>query len=832
MIDNIRFTLRQMRKNPGFAAVAIVTLALGIGANTAMFTVIDSVMLRPLPYADGNSIVAISPGAISQGTAVQSTSWPNYVDLREQARQFRAVAAYTDDFAVVRTTEISQATNAIKATAGLFDVLGLKPALGRAFLDGDNQPGAPAVVMLTSGFWKEHFNSNPSAIGQQIRVGDDPYTVIGVLPADFRFGGNSASKGIWIPYQPDSVTLKDREGDFLYLLGGLRPGVSLDAAQAEVSSIARGIVQHDPEHAKGLQFHVIPYQDVVSGRVQPVLLALIGALILVLLIACANVANLQLARCLARGQELAVRTALGATRSRLMAQMLVEGGVLCIFGAVAGIGLAQLMLTGTHYLPPDLIPRAEEIHLRGSVLLVLLLATAVVTLLSSIVPAMVATMNDPQAVLQEGTRGASASRGRSRLSGLMVAFEVMLSVILLVSGGLMFRTLYNLQHINLGFAEDNITSFIAFPGNSAGFFSAKQSQSSDQNDSVALRRYLPMRDRLRHLPGIVDAAFSSVVPFENIQMTSDFAIAGRPQPAKDEAQPGALLRIVSGGFAKVLGTPVLRGRAISDDDLAASPYVANINETLAQRYFAGQDPIGQRINFGKDEKEMAEVGMLQPYTIVGVLADSIQSKIAQPVEPEIDIAYSQMPVKSLFYQFIVTQETNYVVRTHGPVEVTSAVRNAFRESAPDFAVENFQTMQAAHDNADFNQRLGLYLIMSFAGLAVMMVLAGLYGVLSQIVGQRRREIAIRMALGADRTSVLALVLRRGFFLIGVGIAAGLLASVGTERWLKSFLYGVSPADAMTYISVVLLLLFMGALAAIIPAHRAATIEPTQALRGE
>ncbi len=832
MLENIRFALRQMRNNPGFTALAVLTLALGIGANTAMFTVIDSVLLRPLAYRDGDRIVAITTGAASEGNAVQATSWLNYQDLR-QARQFRNIAAYAEDFAVIRTADMSRGTVSLKVTADLFDVLGVRPVLGRPFLESDNQPGAGHVVILTSAFWSEHFASDPHVIGQQIRMGDDPYTIVGVLPKGFRFAGSDASSGVWIPYQPAPNALKERNSNFLYLIGSMNPGITPQSAQAEITSITRGIAQRDPAHAKDLAFRLIPFRDVVTAQVKPVFIALTGALILVLLIACANVANLQLARCLARSQELAVRTALGASRRALLSQMLIEGGVLCVFGAVVGVGLAQLTLSGVHRLPPDLIPRAEEIHLRSSVFLMLLLVTTVVTLLSSIAPAMVAMLSDPQAVLQEGSRGATASRGRSRLSGMMVAGEVALSVILLVSGGLMFRTLYNLQHIHLGFEEDNITSFMAMPGSAAGFFAMKQPQSANQEDSIAARFYAPMQEKLRHLPGVVDAAFANVIPFEDIVMSSSFDIVGRPKATDAANKNHAQMRTVSSSYARVMGIPVVRGRAVADDDTASSAYVVTVNETFARRYFSGQDPLGQQIDFGgENAQKRAESGMLHPYTIVGVMADAIQSQIAQPVVPEIDLPYPQVPMKSFFYQILVMPETNYVVKTHGPVEITSAIRNVFHESAPDFAVDDLKTMHAAHDQADFNQRLGMYLVASFAAIAVVMVLAGLYGVLSQLVGQRRREIGIRMALGADRRSILGMILRRGFILIGSGIIVGLAASVGAEQWAKSFLYGVSPVDGMTYIGVVLILVLVGTLAALVPARRAALVEPTQALRGE
>jgi putative ABC transport system permease protein len=374
---------------------------------------------------------------------------------------------------------------------------------------------------------------------------------------------------------------------------------------------------------------------------------------------------------------------------------------------------------------------------------------------------------------------------------------------------------------------------MAMPGSASGFFTLNKSQSANQADSIALRVYAPIAEKLRHLPGVVDVAFTNALPFEGIDMHTSWQVVGRPRSPEDANKNEALLRSVSGHYQQVMTTPVLRGRAITDEDTAASPYVLTINETLAKRYFAGEDPIGKQIDFGgRITKDKIESGMQKPYTIVGVMADSIQSKIAEPVIPEIDLPYPQIPIASFYHQFLVSSETNYVVKTHGPVDIASAIRNAFHESAPEFALDNFTTMQAAHDQADFNQRLGLYLVGSFAGIAVVMVLAGLYGVLSQIVGQRRREIGIRMALGADRRQILEMMLRKGLLLISIGMVAGLLASLGAVRSLTSFLYGVSPVDAITYVGAIITLLLVGTLAALIPARRAASIEPTQALRAE
>jgi putative ABC transport system permease protein len=342
-----------------------------------------------------------------------------------------------------------------------------------------------------------------------------------------------------------------------------------------------------------------------------------------------------------------------------------------------------------------------------------------------------------------------------------------------------------------------------------------------------------MAEKLRHLPGVVDVGFTNALPFQGIDMHTSWDLVGHPRSPEYVEKSEALLRAVSGRYQQLMGTPVVRGRPITDDDTADSTYVATINETLAKRYFAGQDPIGQQIDFGgRTMKDKIESGMQRPYTIVGVLADSVQEQIAEPVIPEIDLTYPQIPIASFYHQILVTSETNYAVKTHGPVEIVSAIRNAFHESVPEFALDNFSTMRAAHDQAEFNQRLGLYLVASFAGIAIVMVLAGLYGVLSQIVGQRRREIGIRMALGADRREILQMMLRKGLLLISIGLAVGLLASLATERSLTSFLYGVSPMDAITYVGVMVTLLLVGVLAALIPARRAASIEPTQALRAD
>jgi putative ABC transport system permease protein len=824
-LKDLRYALRQLRKSPGFAALAIVTLALGIGANTAMFTVIDAVLLRPLPFPSADRVMAISTGAPGQGPG--TTSWPDYTDLRDQSHSLELVAGYFPDVAVVNTSQGSQDVASAKATANLLDLLGVRPVLGRAFLPSDNQPGAPPVVILSAGLWRQQFAADPHILGRQIRIGGVAHTVIGVMPADIPFPQNQSdmATGVWLPFQLTPDTLQDRGSSWLYMIGRLKPGVRRQAAQTEAAAIAQRIRKQYPENDSKLSFTLQPYQDVITASVRPVLLALTGALLLVLLIACVNVANLLLARCLARRQEMAVRAALGASRPQLVRQMLAEGAVLASAGALAGLALASLLIQAVHRLPPGLVPRAEGVHLRVPVFLMLVAFAVLSTVLSSLAPALVAMRTDADEALREAARGLSAGPKRSRLAAWMVSGEVALSAVLLVATGLTFRTLYNLEHVHLGFDVKRVSSFMAVPANSAGFVSFSQSQ--DQ-ESVATRIYGPILERLRHLPGMLDAALTSGPPLAHFDMNTDFAIEGRPQSKHErEQQNRALLRVLSGGYARLMGATMVEGRAITDDDTASAPFVTVINETFARRYFAGQNPLGQRINLGGKD-----TGMLQPYTIVGVVGDAVQLELSQPARPEIDLPYQQIPVTSAYYPMMLAGATHYLVKTQADIDLTNTVRQVFRQYAPDYALDNFQTLSAAIDDATFNQRLGLYLIGSFAAIAVVMVLAGLYGVLSQLVGQRRREIGVRLALGATRGSILRLILRQGSLLIAVGLVAGLVASQAAGRLLRSFLYGVEPTDMVTYLAVALLLVAVGLVAGLLPAQRASHIDPMTALRCE
>ena len=825
LLQDLRFASRQLWSSRGFTLLAVLTLALGIGANMALFTVIESVLLRPLPYPHSDRLVFIGPAAEKPG--FDSTSWLNYLDIKKQSHQFADVAGYSEDVSVVAGKDGSQSIVAPRVTPNLFALLGARPLLGRTFTETEGQPNGPHVAILSEGLWRQSFFADPNIVGRTVDVGGIPRTVAGVMPASFSFPeqmGPDLHKGLWLPLQPTPEMQKERGYDFFQILAQLRPGVTTGQAQAELDSIARHIAKTDRTQTRVHYFRAFPYQQLLTGNIRPVFYALVAALALVLLIACANVANLLIARCLSRQQEFAVRVALGASRPRMIRQVLTEGLLLSILGGGLGMAVAELVLLAIRKLPDGAIPRAESIAIHWPTEFALIAVAGLTTILSSLLPALLVARADPHTALQAGSRGAGSRLVGGRLSGWLVAGEVALSTLLLVWTGLLFHTLWNLEHTQLGFDITRVTTFTAMPVDSAGFAGMAVSEvTSNAPASVASTTYAPILDRIRHAPGVEAVALATAPPLSGMDMHSSFTIVGRPK--EESRNNNARVTAVSGDYARALRTPVIRGRMIRDDDTAAAPFVAVINQTLARRYFTGRDPLGQQIGLGGKD-----TGMIKPYTIAGVLADQTDDRVGGAVQPLILLPQQQIPVTSLFYQALLKTVVSFVVKTRTDVPVASEMRSIFRQTAPGFALDNFQTMRAAIDQNTFSQRLGLYLTGSFAGLAVLMVVAGLYGVLAQLVSYRRREIGIRMAVGATRGRVVGMVLRQGSLLIGAGLLAGLALALASGRLIRSFLYDVQPADALTYTAVAAAMLGVGSLASLIPARTAASVEPMQALR--
>lgn len=511
---------------------------------------------------------------------------------------------------------------------------------------------------------------------------------------------------------------------------------------------------------------------------------------------------------------------------RLVRQMFTEGLTLSLLGCALGLFVAKLAMMALRKLPAGTIPRADSIAIHWTVVGVLAVFAILTTLLSSILPALLVVRTHPQAVLQAASRGIGSRSVGGKLSGSLVAAEVALSTLLLVGTGLLFHTLWNLERSRLGFETAHITTFTAMPADSAGFSAMAVSEDTAHAPaSVATLTYRPILEQMRQLPGIESAALATSPPLSGDDLNSDFDIVG--QPSEPGNKPGARVSAVSGEYARTLGTPIVRGRMIGDDDVASAPLVAVINEALARKYFAGRDPVGRQIVLGGKD-----TGMIKPYTIVGVLGDQVDSTVGGEVQPFVMLPQEQVPTTSLFYQALLNTMVNFVVKTRGDIPVAPEMRSLFHQSVPGFALDNFQTMRENVEQHTFSQRLGLYLVSAFAGLAVLMVIAGLYGVLAQLVSYRRREIGVRMALGATRQSVAQMVVRQGSVLVGAGVGVGLLLTFPAERLIQSFLYNVHPLDAWTYAAVLLALPIVGLIAALVPARKAASIEPMQALREE
>jgi putative ABC transport system permease protein len=824
LFADLRYSVRQLRKTPGLALLAVLTLALGVGGNTAIFTVIESVLLRPLPYAHANRLVSIGPA--DDYASFGTTSWLNYRDIRGQSRLLAAVAGYSQDVSVLQTADASQSVLAPRVTPNLFSLLGAHPLLGRTFSEAEGQSGGRPVALLSEGLWRQSFHADAGIVGKTATIGGRSYTIIGVLPESFRFPdamGSGMSRALWLPLQPTAEMLNDRGYKFFNVLGRMRPGATVAQVQQELNSIAAHI-PHDKGEAP--RFRAGSYQEVLTGQVEPVLYALFAALGLVLLIACANVSNLLIARCLGRQQEFAVRAALGAGRMRLIRQMLSEGLVLSLLGCGVGFAFAQLAVMAVEKLPADTIPRGNSIGLHWTVLLTLAAIAIVTTVLSSLLPGLLVARANPQAVLQSASRGIGSHAVSRRITGSLVAGEVALSTLLLVCTGLLFHTLRNLEQAHLGFNTARVTEFQVMPADSAGFSAMAVSKDIDHAPaSVAALIYQPILERIRHVPGVESAALVTTPPFSGMGVGSSFTIVGQPDDPKAAMQTD--VTAISGDYARVLGTPMLQGRMIDDGDAAAAPFVAVINETFAKKFFRASDPLGKQIDLGGKD-----TGMIKPFTIVGVLGDQADKHVGGAIQPLIFLPQQQIPTTSLFYEALLKTEVNFVVKTRGEIPIAAEMRSVFHAGAPGYALDNFQTMQKAVEQNTFSQRLGLFLLGSFAGLAIVMVVAGLYGVLSQLVSYRRREIGVRMALGATRASVAQLILRQGSILVGAGLGCGLLLALATGRLVKSFLYEVHPLDGWTYAAVILTLSVIGLAAALIPASRAASIQPVQALREE
>ncbi|HEX6183713.1 MAG TPA: ABC transporter permease [Pyrinomonadaceae bacterium] len=808
LLKDVRFAARTLWKRPGFTAVAVVTLALGIGANTAIFTVIDAALLRSLPYRDPARLVHLWETKRSRDFERREASYPDFQDWRAQgAEVFEGVAGYAPRaYTLASGGEVVRARGAT-VTANFFDLLGARAAAGRTFVVGEDEPGAAPSILLGHGLWLRRFGGDRGVVGRQVTLDGEARTVVGVLGPEFQFARLGDTE-VWTPLAVTPDVASRRYMHWLQVVARLKEGATVESAGARLASVAANIEREDPGAHAGVGLRAVPLQEEIVGPVRPVLLVLLGAVGFVLLIACTNVANLLLARSAARRKEMAIRAALGASRWRVVRQLLTESVLLSLAGGAAGLVLA---LWGVDLLVA-LIPAAQLAqmpYLRGIALDARVLAFAsglslLTGVLFGLTPALASSRGDLQEAMKEGGRS-SGTRASGRLRDLLVVSEVALALVLLVGAGLLLKSLSAMLKVDPGFdTRGLLTLRVALPPERYA------------EDARAARFYDELVKRVSQLPGVRGAAATSNLPLAGDGGTGTPQVVGRTTPASELTE--AHLRTVSANYFQVMGIPVAAGRAFGERDTAEAPTVLLVNKTYAERVFPGEDAVGRRVTFRFTGERQFE--------IVGVVGDEKVTSLDARTTPVIYFHNQQDSDSS----------AALVVRAEGAdaLALAGAVREAARGLDPEVPVFAVQTLEqmVAGTRATFMRRYPAYLTGVFACVALLLALVGIYGVVSYAVTQRTHEIAIRVALGARGRDVLRLVLRHGLGLALAGVAAGAVGALLLTRLIKGLLFGVSAADPAVYALVALLLLTVALLASLVPARRATKVDPMEALRYE
>ena len=807
LLQDVRYGLRMLAKSPGFTAVALLALALGIGANTAIFSVVNGVLLRPLPYPEPGRLMKIYEK--SPDFSQSSVSYPDFLDWQREVRSFTGMAAYRgNDFNFTGSGQPEHLRGSL-VSATLLPVLGVNPLLGRNFLPQEDQQGSSGVVMLTYGLWKKRFGGDPNILGKTMTLNAKNYTVIAVLPSDFRFRGQAE---LYVPLgQWDFVGLRDRENHpGLDVVARLRPGVTLAAAQAEMTSIARALAQKYPKTNAGEGATVVGMKDDMVGYIRPTLLLLLGAVGFVLLIACANVANLLLARSSARSREFAIRAALGAGRPRVVRQLLTESVLLALGGALLGMLLASWGTRLALAAVPNTLPRSQEIGLDSSVLLFTLLVSILTGIVFGLAPAFHSSRVNPQESLKEGAR--SSGGGRHRAEGIFVVVEVGLAVVLLAGAGLMMQSIWRLFRVDTGFDPHHVlTTDVAL---------SPSVMASPAGIRLAYRQLL---DRVSSIPGVKSASLTSLVPLSGDDSEIPFWSGEGPQPAPDRTS-SALFYIVTSDYLRVMGVPLKEGRFFTDHDRLGSALVVVIDEVMAKHLFPGQDAVGKQFS----------LPILGPVQVVGVAGHvkhwGLDSDDTAKIRDEFYFPLLQIPDK--FMSGTVTGLTLVVRTAPDPLSLVSAVRAQVAGPTGDQPIFDVASMEEVISDSLVERRFTMLLLVIFASVAVAMAAVGIYGVMSYAVSRRTHELGVRIALGASRHEILRLVVREGITLAVTGTAVGLAAAFALTRFMASLLYGVRPADPATFGAVSLLLVGIALLACYVPAWRATRVDPLVALRYE
>ena len=807
--QDIRYGLRVLGKNPGFTAIAILTLALGIGANTALFSVVNGVLLNPLPFPSPDQLLAVYS---KTGTFQESSiSYPNFLDWQKDNHSFAALSAFrSDDYNMVGAGE-PERVHIHMISAEFFPALGLPPLLGRTFRSEEDQAGAGPVTILGDGLWKRKFGLSLDVLGKSITLNGKSYTIIGV--AQGRITGLSPTDLYISIGQWTDPTFRDRRISMgMNSIGRLKPGVTIELARADMNRIAENLAAAYPEADKGTGVSLIPLKADVVGNVKGILLVLLGAVSFVLLIACANVANLLLARSTGRTREFAIRAALGASPARVIRQLLTESVLLGVAGGCIGLLLAKL---GVRVLLATLatnVPRSEEIALDSHVLFYTLGISVLTGIVFGLIPALKTLRPDTHETLKEGGRGSSGARHRAQ--SVFIVVEMAMAVVLLIGAGLMIRTLSALGNVNPGFDPRNVLTFaISSTSNSAA--------TADQLRAM-------YRETLRQLESVRGVETVSMMG-GSLPMTGDsevpFWLEGQPKPANDNDMPFALFYLVNPGYHQAMRIPVKRGRSFTDRDDEHSPSVALIDATFARKYFPNQDPIGKHLNVGLLDMQPEIIGVVGHVEHWG-----LGSRQHQDLQAQLYLPVWQVPDR---FWTLLANGSGYVARTTGTTgDITGAIRHAAEKVVSSAALYDVRPMEEIVSRSISTQRLTMFLLSVFSALALILSAVGIYGVISYLTGQRTHEIGVRVALGASRRDVLRMVLGQGLKITLIGVGIGVAAAVGFTRLITTLIYGVGASDPLTFGAVAILLSGVALFACYIPARRAMRVDPIVALRYE
>jgi predicted permease len=800
---DLRFGLRALVRSPSFSAVAVLCLALGIGANAAIFSVINTVLLRPLPFAEPERLVRIYEKLGDRGSGTGSVSVPNYRDWVAQNTGFGQLAAYQAGSRNLQEGDSPERITAVESTPNLFQMLGIPPLAGRTFAPGTDEPGKAQVAVLSEEIWKARFAADRGLVGRTIRLDGAPFTVIGIMPASFDFPAGGHRTDAWLLFNPDPQQAANRGSHYLAVVGRLEPGVSMEQGTSQLVTVAARIEKLYPDQQTGRSVVVMPLRESVVGRVRKMLLVLLGAVGLVLLIACANVANLLLARAAVRQREVAIRLALGAGRARLVRQFLAESLVLSLAGAAVGLLFARWSLSALAPLAERALPVSGGFPLDGTVFAFLLAVAVLSGLVFGTVPAVHASKEDVRDGLNQAGGKSTGSVRQQRFRSGLVVLEIAVSLVLLVGAGLLLRGFLALSGTKPGLVAENVlTAHVAVP--------------AARLDGSTRRFFRPLLEDVRRLPGVRSAAVISMLPIQDAWTNAGFGIEGRPAPRPGQ-EPVAEIRVVSPGFFQTLGVRILRGRDFEESDGEGDrPAAAIINQVLANRQFPGEDPIGHRLLFGTE-----------PITIVGVVGSIRQAGLDLDPLQEVYFPYSGGGLDTALGDAVLVVKTEVP-----PASLAEGIRGAVASLDAGLPLYQVLTMEEVIDQSLANRRLILWLLATFAGVALVLSAVGLYGVISYLVAQRTREIGVRLALGARRGDILGMVLRQAGGLAAIGIALGLLAALAVTRVLEGLLYGVSARDPLTYAALAAALAAVTLLATWMPARRASLVDPILAIRAE